>query len=365
MQHLFQKKQHGEAPSATQILSILARELNAEFKAEVAVPGEEMVHSDKATIRIPTSSFMLNLILGGGIPQGRVVEICGDPSEGKSTLVEHMMIGFQKFPGISVLLDAETGWQRERALRIGHNPSRHLHLQADTVELGFSVIDSTIKRIRMPGSKFPPDMPVGFFWDTIAASQTEGEKTGDQYAEGMMDKARKIRRNLRTLSMMLPQTNCALVFVNQMIDQPAKGGHGHAKKTTPGGGAIKFWSAKRLQVRSFEKMHYPEENTGILTTIKTIKDKLNPPFREVQVPIRYYDGVDNLYEVINFLIDNSNVVNMSAGRVTVLGYPDPDSEAKFWHKKAYEYSAKNPDILEYLQICAQEVWDEKFGGQHE
>lgn len=363
MHTLFHKRERGNAPSATQILTALAKELNDEFKAEVAVPGEDMVHSDKATIRIPTSSFMLNLLLGGGTPLGRVLEICGDPSEGKSTFVEHMMIGFQKYPGISVLLDAETGWQRERALRIGHNPSRHLHLQADTVELGFSVIDSTIKRIRMPGSKFPQDMPVGFFWDTIAASQTEGEKTGDQYADGMMDKARKIRRNLRTLSMLLPRTNCSLVFVNQMIDQPAKGNRGHAKKTTPGGGAIKFWSAKRLQVRSFETMHYPEDNTGILSTVKTIKDKLEPPHREVQIPIRYIDGVDNLYEVMNFLIDNSNYVNMAAGRVTVLDFPEPGVEAKFWHKKAYEYYEKHPDLLEFLQSCAQEIWAEKFGAK--
>jgi recombination protein RecA len=356
MSILFSKHDKGAVPSASDALSKLADELNKEFKAEVALPGEKMVHSDKATKRIPTSSLMLNCLLGGGTPLGRVVELSGDPSEGKSTLSEHMMVGFQKFPGISILLDAESGWNRDRALRIGHNSSRHLHLLADTVELGFSVIDSTIKRMRMPGSKFPLDMPLGFFWDTISASQTETEKSGDIYADGMMDKPRKIRRALRTLSLVLPATNCSLIFINQTIQGPNK----HGASSTPGGGAIKFWSSKRLKVWSHEKMHYPEDNTGIITSIKTIKDKLNPPYREIQVPIRFSDGVDNLYEVMNFLVDNSNYVNMSGGRVTILGFPDPDSEAKFWHKKAYEYYAQHPELLEYLQMCAQEVWDEKF-----
>jgi len=357
---LFRKKDHGEAPSATDILTKLADDLNKEFDAEVAVPGEHLTYSDKATTRIPTSSFMLNLILGGGMPLGRVIEVSGDPSEGKSTLVEHIMVGFQKYPGISVLLDAESAWDRARALRIGHNPSRHLHLQADTVELGFSVIDSTIKRLRMPGGKIPSTMPVGFFWDTISASQTEGEKTGDIYAEGMMDKPRKIRRALRTLSLVLPSTNCSLVFVNQTIQGPSK--TGKSTKGTPGGGAIKFWSSKRLSVWSSDKMHYPEDNTGILTYVRTIKDKLNPPHREIQLPIRYDDGVDNLYEVLNFLIDNSSYVNMSQGRVTILDFPEPDKEAKFYHKKAYEYYEKHPELLEFLQSCAAEAWREKFGG---
>jgi len=359
---LYSKKPSSDIPSETDHLRSLSKDLNKEFGAEVAVAGEEMTHSDKATVRIPTSSHLLNLLLGGGIPLGRVMELYGEPSHGKSTLVEHMIVGFQRYPGISVLLDAESGWDRRRALSIGHNPSRHLHLQCDTVEQGFSVIDSTIKRIRMKGSKFPQDMPVGFFWDTISASQTEGEKSGDIYADGMMDKPRKIRRALRMLSMVLPNTNCSLVFVNQTISGPAGPGRG-AKKSTPGGGAIKFWAAKRLKVYSSGRMHYPTDNTGILTEVTTVKDKLEPPNRDVQLPIRYADGVDTLYEVLNFLIDNSNYVNMSAGRVTILDFPEPDKELKFWHKKAYDAYAKHPELLDFLQLCADEVWAEKHGGK--
>jgi len=342
------------APSVTADLKVISDELNRQFKAQIVIPGESPTLSDKSTVRVPTTSFMLNLLLGGGTPLGRVLEVSGDPSEGKSTIIEHMMIGFQRYPGVSVLLDAESGWCRQRALRIGHNPSRHMHLQADTVELGFSAINALIKKMRMPGGKFPLSVPIGIFWDTISASQTEGEKTGDYYADGMMDKPRKIRRALRTLSLVLPETNCTLVFVNQTIQGPSR--TGASKSQTPGGGAIKFWSSKRLKVWSFEKMQYPENNTGILTHVKTIKDKLEPPGREIVIPIRYSDGVDNLYEVLNFLMDNSKYVNMSSGWVSVPDFPEPECEARFRIKKAHDYYNEHPDLLEYLQLCASEVW---------
>lgn len=337
--------------------------LNLEYSAEVAIHGVDANFSDLAAIRIPTTSFMLNLLLGGGVPSGRIMEIFGDPSKGKSTIVQHMMVGFQQYPGISILLDAESGWDRNRALRMGHISARHIHLQADTVELGFSVIHSTIRRMRMPGSKFPASMPIGIFWDTISASQTEGEKEADIYKDGMMDKARKIRRGLRTLSLLLPATNCSLVFVNQTIADP-NGGSKFSKvqsKTTPGGGAVKFWSSKRLSVWSGGKLDIPFPNCGIVSNVKNIKDKLNKPYLEVSLPVIYETGVHPVYEVVNFLADNSTVLNVRKGYVYLTDYPETGNEFKLGRLKSLgETIQELPEVFDYLKFRAEEVWHDNF-----
>lgn len=339
----------------------VADAVNKSLDANVAVPGAEHCLSD-ITDRIPTSSVMLNILLDGGVPVGRMMEIFGDPSHGKSTIIEHMMIGFQRFPGISVLLDSESGWHRARALRMGHDIDRHLHLQADTVELGFKAINEVIDRLRMPG-KFPLSIPVGFFWDTISASQTEGEKEGDQYKDGMGDKARKIRQALRHLSLKLPQTNCALVFVSQTItDIKAQQGRYVVKKSAAGGDAISFWSSKRIKVWYTAKIDYPVENSGILSTVRVIKDKTCAPNIEVTLPIMYDTGIDSYYEVLNYLLDNSSWVNMRGPRVVVPDFPEPGEELTFYTKQLYSTCAKHPELLDYMRTCAISTWQEKHGG---
>jgi recombination protein RecA len=338
-------------------LTEVSAAINEEFKVEVALPGTAENLSD-IKVRVPTTSHMLNLLLGGGVPLGRVMEIYGEYSHGKSSIEEHMMIGFQRFPGVSVLLDAESGWYRERALAMGHNNDRHLHLQADTVELGFSVIESTIKRLRMPGSKIAFNMPIGIFWDTISASQTEGEKTGDQYKDGMADKARKIRAALRHLSLVLPATNCSLIFLSQtMEDLKSKFGG----KTTSGGGSIKFWSSKRLSVFKTGVLDHPEKNCGIITSVRNIKDKINPPNREVLLPLVYKTGVDPLQELLIFLAENSEYVSISGGRVRIHKYPEPDREVSAYQSNIHEKLATYPDLMEYLKACANYVWRAKHG----
>jgi len=345
-------------------LKLLSKELNIQFSAEVAVPGEEVNFSD-VRLWVPTTSYILNLVLGGGIPMGRILEVYGEPSHGKSTIITHMMVGCQKFPGISVLLDAESSWYRDRALAMGHDPSRHLHLQADTVELGFSVIASTITRIRMKGSRFPPKMPVCFFWDTIAASPTEGEKEGDQYRDGMSDKARKIRMNLRKLSLVLPKSNCALVFVNQTITD-IKAKNPKFNKTTPGGGAIKFWASKRIKVYKISRMQYPHDNSGIISTLHIVKDKINPPNREGEVPILNATGIHPVYELLNFLVDNSDYVNLIRKQYVITDYPTPGSDMRISQSKLDEHLTKlgsrQKDLIEYLQCCVDEAWAAKYGG---
>lgn len=341
----------------------VAGDLNKEFKARVAVTGDELCASD-VVCRVPTRSFLLNKLLGGGAPVGRVVEVSGDPSNGKSTLLEEMMIGFQRYPGISVLIDADTGWSRKRALAMGHNSHRHLHLQADTVEYGFETIFSTIARIRMPG-RFPPNMPVGIFWDTISASQTEGEKEGDKYKEGMGDKPRKIRENLRRLAPELPRNNVCLIFAchtHMEFGGKGKSGKQAQKKASTGGEAIPFWSGKRIKVWVSQRLKHPYNGAGILVVAETIKDKLEAPWMQVELPILHDTGIDPGYELIYYLLDNSEWVNMNGAYVNIPDFPEPGKELNFFPKQLHIKMQHFPDLLDYLWACAEQTWNEKHGG---
>jgi recombination protein RecA len=331
-----------------------AAAINKELSLEVAIPGSDPNLSDSGKIRIPTTSFVLNLLLGGGVPLGRIMEIYGDESVGKSTIAQHMMIGFQQSGGISVLLDAETGWDRDRAVAMGHDPDRHLHLQADTVELGAKAVIHAIDRLTMPG-KFPKGMPIGIFWDTISSSQTEGEKEGDMYKDGIADKARKIRQMLRTVCPKLPDANAALVFISQtIVNIKAQGGP--RKIAASGGNALRFWASKRLKVWRSGRIDYPVDHSGILVTMLSKKDKMNAPNYEISLPLMYDIGVHPGYELVVYLLDNSKYVNMNNSRICIPDFPEPGEEISFYMKKLPGIMDKYPDLIDYLADCAQASW---------
>jgi len=340
-------------------LQTVTKDLNKEFKSIVAVTGDDLCISDVTTI-VPTRSFGLNKVLGGGAPCGRVVEIFGDPSHGKSTIIEEMMIGFQRYPGISVLIDADTGWSRKRAEIMGHNSSRHIHLQADTVEYGFKVITSTIERLRMPG-RFPKEVPIGIFWDTISASQTEGEKEGDKYKEGMMDKPKKIREALRKLAPELPRKNVCLVFAcHTHAEVKAKKGQ-QGKKSSTGGEAIPFWACKRIKVWIAGRLQHPYKGAGILTAVEAVKDKLNAPWRRVEIPIIHETGINPGYELVYYLVDNSSWVNMHGAYLSIPDYPEPGKNLGFFPKELHAKLERFPDLFDYLWSCAEQTWKEQHG----
>lgn len=343
-------------------LVCVAQDLNKEFKADLAVTGDNLCVSD-VTMYVPTRSFGLNKLLGGGAPCGRVVEVFGDPSHGKSTILEEMMIGFQRYPGISVLIDADTGWSRKRAVVMGHDNARHVHLQADTVEYGFKAIFSTIARLRMPG-RFPKDMPIGIFWDTISASQTEGEKEGDKYKEGMGDKPRKIREQLRKLASILPKNNVCLVFAchtHSEIGNKYSRGTGPQKKSSTGGEAIPFWACKRIKVWISQRLKTPYNGAGILTCAEAIKDKLDPPWRRVELPILHSTGIDPAYELVYYLTDNSSWVNARGAYVVIPNFPEPGKELSFYPKHLHRKLQHFPDLFDYLWACAEQTWTEQHG----
>jgi hypothetical protein len=150
------------------------------------------------------------------------------------------------------------------------------------------------------------------------------------------------------------------VFLSQTItDIKAKttGRQGPVKKAASGGDAIKFWSAKRLKMWVSGRLQYPENNSGIIACVKNIKDKLDKPNNEIYLPIMYSTGVHRGYELVNYLLDNSNHVNISGTWIDIPGF----LSKKFYRKDLDQVLADNDGLIDYLEMCADETWAEQTG----
>jgi recombination protein RecA len=362
----------------TKLLQDVADEVNKDFKGRFVLTGNETTHSEVRRW-IPTRSELLNLAMGGGVPTGKVLEVYGEPSDGKSTITEEFMCAFQRADGVSILLDAESAWHRERAMAIGHDPDRNIHLDAETVEDGFELIFSTVFKIRDRAERLRTQirtdkklkkedkarlrrqaeeieaMPVIIVWDTISASPTRAELAGDMFADGIASKPRMVRRALTTLSRFLPNYNTTLVFVNQTYEDLKKGkGQFTSGAKTHGGKSIKFWSAIRLKVWNSGKYVLGEEQVGINSVIKTVKNKLVPPQKQVTVPILFDTGFDPLMESILYLHKHrSDVVYVNGSWYCIEGFGDP---LKFYLKNVHDIADANPGLSDYLQDTVRETW---------
>jgi len=260
---------------------------------------------------LPSLSPLLDWVLGSGLPLGRVIEISGDPSHGKSTLALDMMVAVQRAGGIAGILDAERTWDRARAKAAGIVEEQLIYGEADTVERGFSTSLHYLKQFyQHPDLK---DLPKILVWDTLAHSQTEAEFSaeGDSekiFKDGMMAKPRKIRSGLRLLTPHLFNAKTLMVFVNQTIVHPTIYG---AKKETPGPG-LHFAASARLKVYKSGKFETTGgQQIGIRSTVEATKNKMAPPGRSVEIPIHFLHGVDHIYELFDFAVKE-----MKGGPVT-------------------------------------------------
>lgn len=343
-------------------LAEIAGSINKDLKTEVLVPGDE---DSLSTIHtwVPTGLTLLDLFLYGGLPIGRIWEIYGEPHHGKTALAQLLMVAVQRAGGISVYLDAEGTFDLKRALSMGHDPSKHFHLQADTVELGFQTIDKTIKAFR---EERHLTCPLLFVWDTIAASQTEKEKVNDRWGDGMAAKPRIIREALRRLSLELGRGQAGLVFCNQTVASFAKFGPSF---DTPGGGAIKFWSTYRVHV-SKAGWFQPsgEVDAGILSGLKLVKCKVGPPNRKIILPLTYDHGFDENHANIDFLLRTDATATArrfieKSGAYYHLHVPEEvfgTDTIKTYYSGLAEKFLEYPGLAEYIAEAVKAEWTSAF-----
>lgn len=331
-------------------LKAVASGVNTGLKYDLAVLDAQ---DSGSLIRhwVPTDSVLLNLLLGEenyGLAIGRVFELFGEFSNGKTTIAQILMSAVQRYKGISALADAESSWLESYAVKHGHDPSRHIFLEADTVEAGFLGVKETCRQVI---SVFGGEVVTLFVWDTIAASPTEKEAADDN--DRMAAKAGVIRQQLRVLSKLLPKVPASVVFVNQTIDSFSQ----YKKKTTPGGGGIKFWSSQRLQVTKVGAIHDANKKViGFISRVKAVKNKLGPPQKEVDIPILYESGVDKRREVLNYLIDNTAIVNNAGAYKKIVDYPEPGQYVSFYEKDMDKTFEDFPDLYEFLVEKTKQHW---------
>ena len=297
--------------------------------------GSIMRYGDNAEVNVeyvPTGSLALDLALGiGGLPKGRIVEIYGPESSGKTTLALHVLAQAQKAGGEVAFVDAEHALDPTYARALGVNIEEMLISQPDTGEQALEITEALVRSGAI-------DVIVV---DSVAAlvprAEIEGEM-GDSYV-GLQ--ARLMSQALRKLTGIINKTNCIVIFINQLREKVGVM-YGNPEVTT-GGRALKFYSSVRIDVRRVEALKSGSEVIGNRTRAKIVKNKVAPPFREAEFDIMYGEGISHEGEMLDLGVRLELV--QKAGAWFSMG------EVRIGQGRdaAKEYLKKNPEVADQLE----------------
>lgn len=287
---------------------------------------------------ISTGSIGLDIALGvGGLPKGRVIEIYGPESSGKTTLAIHAIAESQKNGGIAAFIDAEHAFDRFYAKKLGVDVENLLISQPDNGEQALEIADNLIRSGAI-------DIIV---IDSVAALVPKGEIEGEMGESKMGLQARLMSQALRKLTGTIAKTGCCCIFINQLRDKI--GVMFGNPETTTGGNALKFYASVRLDIRRISQIKDTDEVSGNRVKVKIVKNKVAPPFRIAEFDIMFGEGVSKAGEIIDLGVDY-NIIKKSGS-----WFSYGDTRLGQGRDAVKQLLLDNPELAEELEAKIKET----------
>ncbi len=286
---------------------------------------------------VPTGSLSLDIALGlGGIPKGRVIEVYGPESSGKTTVALHMVAEVQKRGGIAGFIDAEHALDPVYARKIGVDIDNLYISQPDNGEQALEITETMVRSGAV-------DIIIV---DSVAALVPKAEIDGDMGDSHVGLQARLMSQALRKLTGIISKSNCTVIFINQLREKV--GVMFGNPETTTGGRALKFYSSIRLDVRRIESLKQGGEVVGNRTRIRVVKNKIAPPFKEAEFDIMFGRGISREGDILDLAV-NIGVVNKSGA-----WYAYQDTKIGQGRENAKNYLSENPDVMAEIECKVRE-----------
>ena len=308
-------------------------------KGAIMKLGDESVQEIEV---IPTGSLGLDVALGvGGYPRGRIIEIFGPESSGKTTLAIHAIAEVQKNGGIAAIIDAEHAFDRFYAQKLGVDVNNLLIAQPDNGEQALEIADQLI-------SSAAVDLVI---IDSVAALTPKAEIEGDMGDNKLGLQARLMSQALRKLTATIAKTNTTCIFINQLREKI--GISFGNPETTTGGNALKFYASVRVDIRKSTPVKDGEEILGHLTKVKIVKNKVAPPFRRAEFDIMFGEGISKVGEIIDLGVEH-NIIKKSGS-----WFSYGETKLAQGRDAVKKLLADNPELAEELEAKIVEALKKK------